>query len=431
MKENKNYLTSERRVFRKSEFFSNLARNEWLIDRMSFRSFFLFLFSFFCSSAIYGQQGYTEVEAAAGEGIYTLLRRHGLEPADYVQPFLELNQEQLGGGSSLQLGKTYRLPLPPEEIALPALLPDSTLPADTLAASASTAVEESVSEVPVEEVDSMVVAEEKEALKAAEQPKVKESSKAKETADQTFLEVPLFGKNYARVEIKDQQLKGAVYYLVSGHGGPDPGAIGKYGPYSLSEDEYAYDVSIRLARRLMEHGATVYMIIQDADDGIRDGNILLHDTDETCIGDLPVPYSQSERLRQRTHAVNRLYLNHKGAYQRMLAIHVDSRNKGQNIDVFFYHHENSPSGKKLAENIHQTITSKYSRYQPNRDYSGNVTTRSGLFVIKYSHPPAVFVELGNIRNDRDQRRFVLPDNRQALANWMAEGIIADFTSEKK
>src|SRR5690606_5673630 len=70
------------------------------------------------------------------------------------------------------------------------------------------------------------------------------------------LNVPYFGKTYENLKVKDQQLKGAVYYLLAVHGGPDPGALGKYGPYLLSEDECAYAVTIRLARRLMEHGAT-------------------------------------------------------------------------------------------------------------------------------------------------------------------------------
>ncbi len=382
---------------------------------MRFRNYFLFLL-FFCSfSALHGQQRFHEVEAVAGEGVYTLLRRHGLEPTVYFQSFVELNQEHLGAGNSLKLGKTYRLPVV-ENIEKP-------VSADSLVL---TAADSLPSVLVAEVVDSSSVAPvvaEKLEEPASKMPQPKQENKT------NVLEVPLFGPSYSKVEVKDQQLNGAVYYLLAGHGGPDPGAIGRYGPYSLSEDEYAYDVSLRLARRLMEHGATVYMIIKDEDDGIRDENILEYDNDEICHPDLEIPYNQNDRLRQRTQAVNALYLQHKGAYQRMLAIHVDSRNQGQNVDVFFYHHENSPSGKKLAEHIHQTITSKYSKHQPNRDYAGNVSTRSSLFVIKYSHPPAVFVELGNIRNDRDQRRFVLPENRQALANWMAEGIIADYKAK--
>jgi N-acetylmuramoyl-L-alanine amidase len=359
------------------------------------RTYFLLFSLLFFNSPLFAQTSYPEVSALEGDGIYTLLRRHGLDPSAYLNPFLELNGDKIGQNNTLFIGKTYRLPLP-----------------DSASVHTSRAAEQS---------------------DAAPDPELAlgnhtTASNANENTVTTpaVLEYPLFGKKYARVEVIDQQLKGAVYYLVSGHGGPDPGAIGKYGPYLLSEDEYAYDVSIRLARRLMEHGATVYMIIQDPNNGIRDENILLSDTDEICYPNLDIPYSQKARLRQRTAAVNAIYPKHKGAYQRMLAIHVDSRSKSQNIDVFFYHHENSPLGKKLAESIQNTFISKYARYQPNREYFGNVTPRSSLYVVKYSHPPAVFVELGNIMNQRDQRRFVLPDNRQALANWICEGIINDY-----
>ncbi|WP_235861287.1 N-acetylmuramoyl-L-alanine amidase family protein [Pontibacter flavimaris] len=318
-------------------------------------------------------QAYPKVVAEDGDGIYLLLRRHGLEPAEHLQNFLELNQDKLGQDNSLYAGKTYLLPTASAGGTTAAATPEKAAPAPA-----------------------------------------------------AVLVEPLFGENYERVEILDRQLQGSVYYLVAGHSGPDPGAIGKYGPYQLSEDEYAYDVTIRLARRLMEHGATVYMIIQDPDDGIRDENILPMDTDEVGYYGDPVPHGQTQRLRSRVADINRLYQRHKGQHQRMLSIHIDSRSKGQNIDVFFYHHENSTPGLALAQRIHEVFTTKYNRYQPNRDYFGTVTPRSSLYVVKYSHPPTVFVELGNIKNDKDQRRFVIPNNRQALANWLCDGIIADY-----
>lgn len=322
-------------------------------------------------------QDYPKVTAKAGDGVYVLLRRHGLDPAQHFKAFLDLNKKNIGEGNSLYAGRAYFLPL---------------------AGAASSAAP------------------------AVSKPTTKANS---------VLDVPLFGKDYARVKIIDDKLQGAVYYLMAGHSGPDPGAVGKYGAYMLSEDEYAYDVTIRLARRLMEHSATVYMIIQDPDDGIRDQNILKMDRDEVSYSGKPIPYDHKLRLRQRVNEVNALYKKHTGAYQRMLSVHVDSRSKGQNIDVFFYHHENSPSGLALAQSIHKIFTNKYNRYQPNRDYFGSVSPRSSLYVVKYSHPPTVFVELGNIRNDKDQRRFVIPNNRQALANWICDGIMADYASRKK
>jgi N-acetylmuramoyl-L-alanine amidase len=238
--------------------------------------------------------------------------------------------------------------------------------------------------------------------------------------------VALFGPRYARVAVKDHLLRGAVYYLASGHGGPDPGALGRYGKYVLPEDEYAYDVTIRLARALMEHGATVYMILQDPNDGIRDDKILKLDRDEVTYPRQSIPLNQTLRLRQCTDAVNRLNRKHKGAYQRMVTIHVDSRSAGETIDVFFYHHQNSGVGKRLAKNIHRSFNAGYKRYQPNRSYLGNVSDRSSLYVVRNSHPPTVFIELGNIRNEKDQRRFLLAGNRQALANWICDGMRVDY-----
>lgn len=341
------------------------------------------------------------VFAQPGEGIFSLLRRCERSPAACLAEFIQLNETALGPDSSLLKDRAY-------------LLPAKISTADSAQVSASEAT-------PLEEpkqLQASVKAPSADSTHTADKP----APEKKESRPDQIHE-PLFGKKYAEVTISDRKLEGAVYYLIAGHSGPDPGAIGKYGPYKLSEDEYAYDVTLRLARRLMEHGATVYMIVRDENDGIRDETILAMDTDEVHYPDRKIPYSQKYRLRHRVEAVNELFLKHAGAYQRLLAIHIDSRSKGENIDVFFYHHENSPDGKALAENIHNTFTRKYRRHQPSRNYFGSVSTRSSLYVVKYSHPPAVFVELGNIRNQRDQRRFVLPDNRQALANWLAEGIL--------
>ncbi len=239
----------------------------------------------------------------------------------------------------------------------------------------------------------------------------------------------IFGEKYKYVKQVDNQLDGAIYYLISGHGGPDPGAIGHLGNHTLCEDEYAYDVTLRLAHCLMEHGATVYMIIRDDNDGIRDDSFLIPDKDEKCYPGLDIPRSQLARLRQRKDAVNKLYMANKGKFQRLLIIHVDSRSKSENIDVFFYHDERSSSGEKMADILQSTFRKKYNYYQPNRGYNGSVSTRN-LFILKYSYPTAVFTEIGNINHKRDQQRLIVPGNRQALAEWLAEGMIADFKKNK-
>ncbi|MEL7586435.1 MAG: N-acetylmuramoyl-L-alanine amidase [Prolixibacteraceae bacterium] len=331
----------------------------------------LFFFSFFCIS-----NAQTTVKAQTGDGIYSLLKRHGLSPSEYLDQFIELNKPNLGKDNSLFVGRSYKLPV--------------------AKAAASSA------------------------------PAVSSSESGSSSGGTAY---DIFGSKYKFVSRKDNQLAGAVYYLVSGHGGPDPGAIGHFGSHMLCEDEYAYDVTLRLARKLLEHGALVYLIVRDENDGIRDESILRHDRDEVCYPALPIPRSQVGRLRQRKDAVNNLYAKNKGYVQRLVEIHVDSRSKGQNIDVFFYHDKGSSTGKKLAVNLHQTFKQKYDYHQPSRGYQGTVSDRN-LYMLKYSYPAAVFIELGNINHTRDQQRFMITDNRQAIANWLAEGLIKDLKNNR-
>ena len=328
----------------------------------------LFLLLLMGVGQVFAQSNQNEVVAKKGDGIYTILSRNGLNSDAYFADFVELNEKNIGKNYSLYEGRKYLLP----------------------------------------------------------EKKINESSSSVGT-NKVTRNYAIFGPDYSNVEIIDNSLKGAIYYLMAGHGGPDPGALGKYGKYTLSEDEYAYDVTIRLARKLIEHNALVYLIVRDNNDGIRDESVLKMDQDETVYKDKSIPRNHNARLKQRTKVVNNLYAKNKGAYQRLITIHVDSRGQGENLDVFFYHHEKSKSGKSLANNIHKTFKEKYAHYQPNRTYSGSVSSRSSLYVIRNTHPPTVFIELGNIRNGNDQRRFVIPDNRQALANWIGDGLILDYS----
>lgn len=345
------------------------------------------LFVFFFNALISQGQDYPTVKAKNGDGIYSILKRNGLSPTQYMSEFIELNKGKIGKNNSVFVGQTYRLPV---------------------AVANQAAVNDSVPEA-----------------KAAElvpNPAAGTTSPAKKGK---MVVNPLYGKELENVFAIDQALAGAVFYLISGHGGPDPGAIGKLGDNLLCEDEYAYDVTLRLSRELEKHGAKVYMIIRDKNDGIRSQSILKPDHDEVCYPSKSIPRNQLARLRQRTDAVNDLYSTHKGQHQRLLIIHVDSRTKGENIDVFFYHDLRSNSGKKMASNLQQTFKEKYDYYQPNRGYHGTVSERN-LYVLKNSYPTATFIELGNINHSRDQQRFMMENNRQAIANWLCDGLLKDY-----
>ncbi len=237
---------------------------------------------------------------------------------------------------------------------------------------------------------------------------------------------PIFGKKYAHVPLVDTSLRGKIFYIVAGHGGPDSGAVGKANGKQICEDEYAYDVALRLCRNLIARGAVAYMITRDPNDGIRDGEYLAGDYDEYCWGNFKIPRSQKRRLFQRSDAINERFEVHKKqdvGEQIMVSIHIDSRSKSSRTDVFFYFYPGSNKGKKLADTLQQTMKAKYKKYNPSRTYSGTVTARD-LHMLRETKSTGAYIELGNIRNKSDQRRFLLTSNRQALADWLFDGLVA-------
>ncbi len=238
---------------------------------------------------------------------------------------------------------------------------------------------------------------------------------------------PIFGKDYEYVPLKDTRLQGKVFYIVTGHGGPDPGAMSKKNGHDLCEDEYAYDVGLRLARKLLEHGAIAYLIVRDPNDGIRDGAFLACDTDEVVWGNKAIPRSQKSRLKQRSDIVNRLYAQNKKAginYQRLIVIHVDSRNRRQQTDLFFYYYPGKNTSKAFARRLHRVFKEKYKIHRASGQYHGTVTARD-LHMLRETKLPSVYIELGNIRNSWDHKRIMPASNREALANWICQGVLSD------
>lgn len=110
-----------------------------------------------------------------GEGIELFLKRFNRTGSYYQKEFIRLNKSKLGKNNMLITGVKYTIP----------------------------------------------------PLKENEQPvKSEPTSKRRKGYE------PLFGKNLASYNVESNELKGACFYLVSGHGGPDPGAIGKWGTMS-------------------------------------------------------------------------------------------------------------------------------------------------------------------------------------------------------
>lgn len=399
------------------------------------RTIVAFLLTIFSLQLYAGNPYFYEVKPQSGEGILALLRKYDLliHPCN-KEKFLELND--LTEASVLHTHKEYKLPIYIYDY-------------DGRSIRSTIAIDDWDKAVRIKEYNERILDKGLRNTKYAtsqilwvphheigcdvtistsSQPVTTEetSEVTPPPLDRNELYVSLFGAEYAKVKIIDKTLANKVYYVVAGHGGPDPGAMCLDCGEDLCEDEYAYDIALRLARDLMQHGATVHVIIQDKNDGIRDDKYLACDYDETCMEDLKIPRKQLPRLVQRAAEINKLYRNHKAKgikYEDQVAIflHVDSNSASKKQDVFFYHHKQSKSGKKLVKKIRDTFQEKYDKYQAGRGYRGTVKAR-GLYVINYTQPTTVFVELANIRNKDDHKRILLHTNRQAVANWLYEGL---------
>ena len=154
---------------------------------------YIYLFILFSLGSINLQAQDSKAKPRDGEGTHTFLKRHKRTNKGDYDKFLELNKGKFGRNNSLLKGVTYTLP--PLSGNSPA-----TAPSDKTS-----------------------------------------STQAKKT-------YKLFGTKYQDYTVKSNKLKGAVFFLSSGHGGPDPGAVGKIDGKEVHEDEYAYDITLRLIR---------------------------------------------------------------------------------------------------------------------------------------------------------------------------------------
>lgn len=430
---------------------------------------------------------YVTVTAGKGQGIFSLLREYNLLDADNLKLFSQLNN--LNKDAELEKGKKYKLPVKihdfdgksirstmglkdlqkarqienynkslaqtkikkqsfkqDNKLWVPVILSDRRSIAESL--NQKTALIKPVNARP-ESMDSedprkkiltaslpvmksSLVAERR--LTAAElNTQYLKNQNANLTSNLAFkvssksLKIPLFGLKHELVSSVSRELMNEVFYIIPGHGGPDPGAMAKNvdGEYTICEDEYAYDVSLRLAKNLIERGATVYVIVQDKNDGIRDEKYLDCDCDEVSLGGYEIPLKQKKRLKQGISKVNKLFAKHKKQgikKQWMISLHIDAQSEESRQDVFFYYQSESEPSKKKALDIQKVFEEKYQMYRSSQEYNGTVTSRP-LYVVRHSDPEPIFIELANIHNPQDRQRILIPKNRQLLADWITEGFI--------
>lgn len=374
--------------------------------------FFLFLLN---NSVLFAKPIYVTAKAKEGDGVYALLRRFSLDEYDCnIDQFYTLNS--LSEDDPLMENKLYRIPIlifTYDGKSIRSTIENSDL-------SLAKRIEDYNDKMLRKKLKKNVLIKGNDLWVPYHELECSEQKNDDKEPQSSKKAVAIFEDE--AINVRSNKHAGKVFYIDAGHGGPDPGAQGKWKKKTICEDEYAYDVSIRLAKKLLETGATVYMITRDPNDGIRNKELLPCDKDEVHYPNTTMPIGQKARLTARANIINRLYKKHKKAgakQQRLICIHVDSRGKKEQTDVFFYYKPGSDVSEKLAIGMQNTFANNYPK---GRSYGGEVSERD-LFMLRETKPTSVYVELGNLHNPLDLQRIILENNREALASWLYEGLV--------
>jgi len=233
---------------------------------------------------------------------------------------------------------------------------------------------------------------------------------------------PFFRSAYIEKEAiyfkpKDLVIKRVV--IDAGHGGKDPGAIGRGG---LKEKDVTLDVARRLKKKLQSSGIEV-VLTRDSDEFVSlrerakisdssgaDFFISIHANAARSkwVSGIEVFYlaeSIDDNLRSAKAAKN-----HK--------LDIFDKYSGQNTETILWHlvlRENRRSSIELAQFASNSLSKKLS--QRNRG------EKPARFYVLKTNLPAILIEVGFISNSREEKRLRDSSYKNNIAQAISEGLL--------
>ena len=231
------------------------------------------------------------------------------------------------------------------------------------------------------------------------------------------------------IRVEAQKKRGSLYGLVAvvdpGHGGTDPGSFRVFKGERVTESEYVYDVSLRVARLIRERAGLALITIKGG--GERDlpaDKILVGDHQERFATDNTVVKAGTVGLQKRLdfgNATKHRYPKHSIVW---LSIHFDvvgdlSSVEGVRIIA-------ADTSSRLAQALERSFRSaKRLRDQAPLVSSGDrVHGIRHLYVLgpKNEIKEKVLIELGNFLNDADLWRIRDPEVRERYARTIVDAL---------
>ena len=185
-----------------------------------------------------------------------------------------------------------------------------------------------------------------------------------------------------------------VVVIDPGHGGSDPGAIGRFNDDELWESECTLDISLRLQKILENNGIKTYMTR----------------TEDEFVG-----------LVERANYANEI----NSALFTCVHINAATIEEAHGSQVYYYtgpgddatKEKYGVTSKEYAQNVLDGIL-KYAKR-----YNRGIADGSKFVVMHRTIMPAVLVECAFITNEEEYNLLKTDDFRQKLAQGIAEGVI--------
>lgn len=187
-----------------------------------------------------------------------------------------------------------------------------------------------------------------------------------------------------------------VVVIDAGHGGVDPGAVGKN---LVLEKDVTLAVSKRLQVLIQQSGAKTIMVRED---------------------DRDLGTSQGLLKRKREDLAQRIQLGLDTQAEVYISIHANSFPNAKLTGAQTFYHSDSQEGKLLAQSIQQELNSMTNG---KRLIKGN----QDIYVLKKAHQAAVTVELGFLSNPEEEQLLVTPEYQQKLAVAIYQGLSVYFS----
>ncbi|TGE33058.1 N-acetylmuramoyl-L-alanine amidase CwlD [Desulfosporosinus sp. Sb-LF] len=189
-----------------------------------------------------------------------------------------------------------------------------------------------------------------------------------------------------------------VVVIDAGHGGVDPGAVGKT---KVLEKDVTLAVSKRVQALVQQSGAKAIMVREDDSD---------------------LGTSQGLAKRKREDLAQRIQLARDSQADVYVSIHANSFPDAKLTGAQTFYHGDSPEGKLLAQAIQQELNSMTNGKRVSK---GN----QDIYVLKKAHQAAVTVELGFLSNLAEEQLLTTPEYQQKLAVAIYQGISVYFSKQ--